>query len=710
MLSTQKIKQILVTLIIIIFLCPSISYSQNYNKNIFKYISPKPSSINNSPSNNIIIYFDEQLNLGTVYPQSLIKVNGKFSGDISGKIITENKSIIFMPDDDFLLGDDITVDLSGLARLFGDLSATNFITFSVRGYTSKLTDNVLKQIYEENFDALTEPTDSDSLPIDFPEITVEIFDDPADGKLFFGVFGATPKPSILISENSGNPIFYLETNSIATDFKKQPNGLLTYFDSQNKKFYALNNHYELVDSFYCGNGFETDLHELQLLNNGHCYLLGLDPQIIDMSVLVEGGKEDATVKGFVVQELDENKNVVFQWRSLDYISVLDAEEIDFTAQVIDYIHTNSICVDFDGNLIISSRNLNEVTKFNRQTGELIWRLGGKQNQFSFINEEYKFYRQHDARRLQNGNILLFDNGNFHTPRFSRAVEYNLNETTFVATKVWQFRNSPDLYTSAMGNVRRLSNGNTLINWTRGGFITEVRPDGSKALEIKFPPELYSYRVFKSYWETTIFQPQMDSINFGDVSIGETFTKQVVIQSNSEKEITITGIFNSLEEFSTVTAFPILIPSFGEVFIDISFLPSFEGVFSDTLNVRSDSDSSIITSQFFATGTGSIISSTENENQNNFTFNIEQNYPNPFNPSTTINFTIPKPSNAIGMKSQTSLKIYDVLGNEIATLLSKELPAGEYKIIFNADEHPSGVYFYELRTGVFSQTKKMLLLR
>ena len=129
-------------------------------------------------------------------------------------------------------------------------------------------------------------------------------------------------------------------------------------------------------------GLKTDIHELLLLSNNYTYLLGLDTQIIDMSQLVPGGKEDATVIGFLIQELDENKNVIFQWRSLDYISVLDAApEINLTAQVIDYIHTNSICEDFDGNLIISSRNLNEITKISRQTGELIWRLGGKGNQF-----------------------------------------------------------------------------------------------------------------------------------------------------------------------------------------------------------------------------------------------------------------------------------------------------------------------------------------
>ena len=111
-------------------------------------------------------------------------------------------------------------------------------------------------------------------------------------------------------------------------------------------FFAMNSKYEIVDSFSCGNGFETDIHELILLPNGYSFILGLDPQIIDMSIVVPDGKVDATVIGFLIQKLDQNKNVVFQWRSLDYIDVTDASNsVNLTAQVIDYIHSNAICVE-----------------------------------------------------------------------------------------------------------------------------------------------------------------------------------------------------------------------------------------------------------------------------------------------------------------------------------------------------------------------------
>jgi hypothetical protein len=85
------------------------------------------------------------------------------------------------------------------------------------------------------------------------------------------------------------------------------------------------------------------------------------------------------------------------------------------------------------------------------------------------------------------------------------------------------------------------------------------------------------------------------------------------------------------------------------------------------------------------------------------FKLEQNYPNPFNPSTTIQY-------AIGSRQFVSLNVYDVLGNEIATLVNEEKPAGEYEVEFLATGMTSGVYFFQLKAGSFIQTKKMILLK
>ena len=85
------------------------------------------------------------------------------------------------------------------------------------------------------------------------------------------------------------------------------------------------------------------------------------------------------------------------------------------------------------------------------------------------------------------------------------------------------------------------------------------------------------------------------------------------------------------------------------------------------------------------------------------FSLSQNYPNPFNPSTTVSFSIPT-------KEQVTLRVLNLLGSEVATLLDQQLSPGEYKTDFNAANLPSGLYFYRLSTGGYSAVKKLMLVR
>jgi len=85
------------------------------------------------------------------------------------------------------------------------------------------------------------------------------------------------------------------------------------------------------------------------------------------------------------------------------------------------------------------------------------------------------------------------------------------------------------------------------------------------------------------------------------------------------------------------------------------------------------------------------------------FSLDQNYPNPFNPSTTINYSIQR-------QSWIVMKIYDVLGREISTLVNEEKPKGKYKVTLSSGSLPSGIYFYQMKTKDFIQTKKMVLLK
>ena len=85
------------------------------------------------------------------------------------------------------------------------------------------------------------------------------------------------------------------------------------------------------------------------------------------------------------------------------------------------------------------------------------------------------------------------------------------------------------------------------------------------------------------------------------------------------------------------------------------------------------------------------------------YKLHQNFPNPFNPTTTIKYQIPE-------LSIVTIKIYDVLGNEIASLINEEKPAGNFEVEFNGEGLPSGIYFYRLQAGNFVETKKMVLMK
>ncbi|MDP2362467.1 MAG: metallophosphoesterase [Ignavibacteria bacterium] len=98
----------------------------------------------------------------------------------------------------------------------------------------------------------------------------------------------------------------------------------------------------------------------------------------------------------------------------------------------------------------------------------------------------------------------------------------------------------------------------------------------------------------------------------------------------------------------------------------------------------------------------IVSNQESENLL-LEFQLSQNYPNPFNPSTSILYRVSR-------ISHINIKVYDVLGNEVATLVNEEKPAGKYEVGFTENNLTSGVYFYSLRAGNFTQTKKMILLK
>ena len=248
-------------------------------------------------------------------------------------------------------------------------------------------------------------------------------------------------------------------------------------------------------------GYPLDRHDVKLFPNGHAFILGNEVRTFDLSTVVPGGKTAASITGDVIQEIDANKRLVFEWHTFDHIAITDTFA-DLTQASIDYAHANATTIDpTDNNLLVSLRTTSEIVKIDRRTGQIIWRLGGRNNQFTLIGEHpenapYYTVGQHDVHRLANGNLLYFDNGNILgggvTPNdrtYSRVVEYALDEINKTATLVWEFRHNPDISAPCTGSIKRFSNGNTLIDWgcavpTSGTILTEVDAAGQVVFEMQ----------------------------------------------------------------------------------------------------------------------------------------------------------------------------------------------------------------------------------
>lgn len=472
----------------------------SWSKSRVIYSNPVPDSRFHNPETGIIIRFDNLPSQNVILSSGFLTVSGSRTGIHPGTVyIGGENTVVFTPLIKFALGEKVFVECS-----FGDKYKFEFyIKEKIPSVVFSSFQSESGPYYQSNPGWIADP--DTNLP-GFPNITLNIYGPTAPGKLFlsnFRVFGQF-SPFLIIKNNNNSTFFARQMAANCYDFKKQPNGKLTYANYQKNKFYMLDTNYVLIDSFTTGNGYTTDEHELQILPNGHALLMAYDPQIVNMELIVPGGDTAATVIGLIIQELDENKEVVFQWRSWDHFQITDALHENLTAHVIDYVHGNAIEPDLDGNLMISSRHLDEITKINRTTGNIIWRFGGLNNQFTRIGDPDGFNYQHSIRRVSQTNVILYDNGVHHSPQYSRAVEYTLDEVNKIATLVWQYRNSPDIVGIAMGSVQRLSNGNTLIGWgTTVPTMTEVTPDKTKVMQLSLPPAVYSYRSFRYEFRETL---------------------------------------------------------------------------------------------------------------------------------------------------------------------------------------------------------------
>jgi hypothetical protein len=354
-----------------------------------------------------------------------------------------------------------------------------------------------------------------SVPSDFPFVSITTTSSNADpNPIFLDNLDGGQQYNVIFN-NSGSPIWYSREPDERRDMKAQPNGVMTMLARDNgDHFNVFNTNYQQIASYWASNGYGVDQHELQILKDGTYFLVALQTQTIDMSRFVAGGNPSASVTEQVIQEFTPQGDLIFQWRAWDQFDIRDqASFIDITASGFDFPHMNALDVDTDGNILLSSRSTSECTKIDRNTGQFIWRLGGPHSDLTFPNDPLQGTRnQHSLRSVGTNNYIMFDNGDQHNPSESRGVQYQLDLTNKTATVVWQYPATltPSIYAWYMGNVQRLTNGNTLINWAVGNLpkLTEIRPDGTKAFEMNWINQLQTYRVWRCPWQGVAVQPYL----------------------------------------------------------------------------------------------------------------------------------------------------------------------------------------------------------
>jgi len=476
-----------------------------------EYFSPLPNAEYVSTGETIAIRYGPTLNAQNLASLK-IDVQGSKSGPHTGRIILaeDQRTVIFKPDQRFTPAEKVKVAITSL-----QVGPTTYHPLS---YTFQVAANQQPgSVATASGPATTAPKSAFpnflTLPQDIPHYTVtKVSPNLGEGFIFVAPFywtKSTLGSYLLILNDQGQLVYYksVADGLSAFDFKVQPDGMLSYFNQKNSTFYVLNSHYQVFNTYQAGNGYVTDLHDLQLLPNGNALLMAYDNETVDMSKVVQGGQKAATVTGLVVQELDPAKNVILEWRSWDHFSFTDSTA-DLTAKNIDLVHGNALAMANDGNLLLSSRNLSEITKINLRTGDIIWRMGGKANMFDFADSQlYAF--QHDVRQLPNGDITVFDNqGTQDKPAPSLGIEYKIDETKKTATEVWNFAHLPSVFGTFMGDTQRLADGNTFLDWgapsQAAGYsyisMTEVAPDGGILFELSFDQPYVSYRAFRFPWQ------------------------------------------------------------------------------------------------------------------------------------------------------------------------------------------------------------------
>ncbi len=369
-----------------------------------------------------------------------------------------------------------------------------------------------------------------ALPLGFPQI--EVSRDESRMEPGYTLFNAIPAGAndavgafLIIVDEHGEVVWY-QKGSRYDDVRRLDNGNLLAM--QGNTIVELNMLGESVRSWTAGGSAQvasspgrvatrTFHHEVFAMDNGNFLVLSVESRSFDNYPSDDSDPsaavEPADVAGDVIVEFAPDGSVVNEWSLLDmldpmrlgYNSLIGYWDVHFGKPTRDWSHGNAVIHDTsDDAIIVSLRHQDAVIKFSRASGELIWILGPHDNweQERFGDylltpsnpQEYFFpFHQHAPMLLPNGNLLLYDNGNYRASAyqapmtsnwFSRAVEYAIDETNRTVELVWQYGKDADpmYYSGALGDADYLSKtGNVLI--THGNLAGEEGKLSARIIEV-----------------------------------------------------------------------------------------------------------------------------------------------------------------------------------------------------------------------------------
>jgi hypothetical protein len=318
-----------------------------------------------------------------------------------------------------------------------------------------------------------------------------------------------------IVDDRGRPVWYhrIPRDEYVADFRVQEyrgEKVLTWWQGKSDVAgfgegvgYIADENYDIIATVRSPDPEQSiDLHEFRLTPRGTALVVSYQQRPYDLTPV--GGPADGDVVESVVWELDvATSEPLLEWRSLDRVPLTESDERPSGragSRPFDYLHTNSVSVDTDGDLLVSAVGTSTVYKLDRRTGAIVWRLGGKNSDFR-LGVGARTIAQHDVVAVGDGTYRMFDNQNMHSPGYETRVAWlRIDPRRRTAELVRQLVHPDQVSTAVTGGSQGLPNGNTLVGWGSAGRVSEFDADGRLVFDAVFPAEYSSYRAYREEWE------------------------------------------------------------------------------------------------------------------------------------------------------------------------------------------------------------------